>query len=100
MTPIRYLSDDGICAIDVQLASGRDDSSSSFVISWYAKTILDACVTKLGKGGSVRGFSKCDIPNGEPPTVHFQASLSFLIILVLLLPLDSSVSDNILRLHY
>ena len=100
VTPIRYLSDDGICAIDVQLDSGRGDSSSLFVISWYAKMILDACVNKLGKGGSVRGFSKWVIPDGKPPTVHLQMSLSFRIILVLLLPVDSSVSYSILRLHY
>ena len=100
VTPIRYLSDDGICAIDVQLDSGREDSSSTFEISWYAKMILDACVTKLGKGGSIRGFSKWVIPNGKPPTVQLQTSLSFLIILVLLLPLNCSLSYDILRLNY
>ena len=77
VTPIRYLSDDGICAIDVQLASEREDSSSSFVISWYAKMIVDACVTGLGKGGSVRGFSKWMIPSGKLSTVHLQTSLLF-----------------------
>ena len=99
VTPIRYLSDDGICAIDVQLDTGRGDSSSSFVISWYAKMILDECVIRLGKGGSVRGFSKWVIPNGEPPTIHLQTSLSFLVILVLLLPLNYFVSYNTLQLY-
>ena len=92
MTPIRYLSDDGVCAIDIQLDSGREDSSSSFVISWYAKKILDECVTGLGKGGSVRGFSKWVTPNGRPPTAHLQTSLCLHIIFLPLLPLDLSKS--------
>ena len=100
MTPIRYLSDDGICAIDVQLESGaRWDTSNWDIISGYAKTILDECVARQQKGGSVRGFSKWVIPNRKPPTIHLRTSISFGKILALVSPLSHSVFYNILRLY-
>ena len=73
MTPIRYLSDDGICAIDIQFHTGEGaigDTSNGEIISWYAKTILRDCVAKEQRGGAIHGFSKWVMPNEQPPTVH------------------------------
>lgn len=59
LTPIRYLSDDGACAIDIVLETGaRGDISNWYSMSKYAKDILDKCVTRQQIGGSIRKFSE------------------------------------------
>ena len=71
VTPIRFLSDDGICAIDVELKpSAIGDTSTWFIISSYAEVILDECVARE-KGGAIHDFSKsvsakCKTPNLTP----------------------------------
>ena len=77
-TPIRYLSDDGECAIDVILAEvsaviaprvdhrscrltfsqgSSGDEASSDVIYRNAKIVMDTCVIAMGKGGVKVDFS-------------------------------------------
>ena len=59
VAPIRYLSDDGICAIDVVLAPAlTKEISSEFFISTYAKSIIDKCVVFSAKGGSIVGIGR------------------------------------------
>lgn len=59
LTPIRYLSDDGICAITIVLEPGAmGDVSNGLILSTCAKAILDECVGGLKKGGSIKNFSK------------------------------------------
>ena len=59
--PVRYLSDDGICAIDIisKRVHGRDpptDVATALQISGYAGLILDKCVHgEQNKGGSITG---------------------------------------------
>ena len=56
--PFRYLSDDGICAIDVFFyRNSQDDFATRAVISEGAKMILDQCVISLLRGGSITHFS-------------------------------------------
>lgn len=56
--PLRYLSDDGTCAIDVYFyRRSEGDLTTWAVISDRAKTILDRCVILLQKGGSMTQFS-------------------------------------------
>lgn len=65
--PIRYLSDDGLCAIDVKLAgSSRGDISSELAIAGITESILLQCVedrSRVGGRGIVpcklRTFSRC-----------------------------------------
>lgn len=63
VVPIRYLSDDGLCAIDVR-ARERDtvpdpgDIARSIDISDAADAIIKACVERSGRGGYSSGFSK------------------------------------------
>ena len=57
--PFRYLSDDGICAIDVDLkVRANDDFSTGRAISEYAKMILDQCVLSSRKGGRIKDFGE------------------------------------------
>ena len=64
--PIRYLSDDGRCAIDItnrrdyDAALAGGDSATDFDVSEAAKTVLDRCVAARLRGGSIRGFSQRD----------------------------------------
>lgn len=56
--PLRYLSDDGLCAIDVFFyRRSEGDLTTWAVISDRAKTILEKCVILLQKGGSMTHFS-------------------------------------------
>lgn len=62
--PVRYLSDDGLCAIDIrakhvseaQFATG--DSARNIEVSEAAKVVLDLCVRIRHQGGTVTGFSQ------------------------------------------
>ena len=60
--PIRYLSDDGLCAIDVRTRGTQGfwlaDTTSSLVISDSAKAVLERCVSGKRMGGSNSYFSK------------------------------------------
>ena len=58
-TPIRYLSDDGTCAIDVSFARNPiiADFSTAAQLSEQAGSIFWKCVVKKGWGGSAYGFS-------------------------------------------
>lgn len=50
--PIRYLSDDGICAIDLRLQGGTtDDISSEMYVTDAAKEVIVACVRGKAEGG-------------------------------------------------
>ena len=53
--PIRYLSDDGECAIDVDYYRDAPVSveakSSDYAIRSWASNILQDCVSPLGQGG-------------------------------------------------
>ena len=50
--PIRYLSDDGLCAIDVDLATqSKGDTTSDGDIAGMAESILHRCVEVHGEGG-------------------------------------------------
>lgn len=56
--PLRYLSDDGTCAIDVFFhRASEGDVTTWAVISDRARTILEKCVISLQKGGSMTHFS-------------------------------------------
>lgn len=89
--PIRYLSEDGLCAIDIRAQRGArlvtGDSATNIEVSEAAKTVLDDCVQERGKGGSISGFSRreflviiitkyepkavCEPPPEEIPFVPF-----------------------------
>lgn len=58
--PIRYLADDGICAIDLffRWPSSGPDLTIRRTISEPAKSVINQCVLGLGKGGSITRFSK------------------------------------------
>lgn len=59
--PVRYLSDDGICAIDLILAPGSGgDEASPDLIYHNAKSIIDRCVVMEGKGGVQMDFTRGD----------------------------------------
>ena len=56
--PVRYLSDDGNCAIDVKIKSGStEDSASGLQIAEQAGEVLDTCLHRADIGGSITGFS-------------------------------------------
>ena len=65
--PLRFLSEDGLCAIDIratreaepQLALG--DSAKNIEVSEAAKVVLDQCVSIRHQGGSIAGFSQRDL---------------------------------------
>ena len=57
--PLRFLSDDGYCAIDVYLKNGYNgDVSNGLGISRAAARVMDKCLVTL-RGGSATGFSRC-----------------------------------------
>ena len=50
--PIRYLSDDGLCAIDVSLSVGsKGDTTTDRAIAGAARSVLFECVETHGSGG-------------------------------------------------
>ena len=50
--PLRYLSDDGLCAIDVRLPQGsKGDTASDRAIAGAARSVLFQCVEDHGWGG-------------------------------------------------
>ena len=56
--PARYLSDDGVCAIDVKIKPGSTwDVTSGLEIAAQAGKILDSCLHRADIGGSITGFS-------------------------------------------
>ena len=65
--PLRYLSDDGLCAIDVNqkrhLVGREGDWTTDAVISDNAKLVLDHCVGQgaQGVGGMIKDFSQCSL---------------------------------------
>ena len=57
LSPVRYLSNDGRCAIDISLKQGAtQDLSSDLTISIGAGSVLDSCVNLLGIGGMLADF--------------------------------------------
>ncbi|KAL9023010.1 MAG: hypothetical protein Q9180_008440, partial [Flavoplaca navasiana] len=74
-TPIRWLSDDGICAIDLKLDPKRfpsgqrdtgDDAYGDSIIE-AARYVLDTCVKQTNRGGRINRFS--ELPTPVPMTV-------------------------------
>ncbi|KAL8788881.1 MAG: hypothetical protein Q9195_007095 [Heterodermia aff. obscurata] len=52
--PIRYLSDDGLCAIDVRLPAGsKGDTTTDRAIAGAARSVLFECVEDHGSGGQL-----------------------------------------------
>lgn len=58
--PIRYLTDDGIYAIDLffRWPSSGLDLTIRRIISEPAKSVINQCVLRLGKRDSITRFSK------------------------------------------
>ena len=51
--PIRYLSDDGLCAIDLRMhSSSKRDTSTTRAIAAAADLVLRNCVERVGWGGN------------------------------------------------
>ena len=60
--PIRYLSDDGTCAIDIVNTDGiSGDISTGMDMAQQAKLLIDRCVHGEKKGGLVTRFSTCSL---------------------------------------
>ena len=65
--PLRYLSDDGLCAIDIRSKYESDpvlkipDLAENIEVSQAAKVVLDRCVQDKRIGGSILGFSRRDL---------------------------------------
>ena len=65
--PIRYLSDDGLCAIDITLSVKRDhtslawDVTTGLDLSERGDDLLDQCVKFRGEGGAVRDYCTCNL---------------------------------------
>lgn len=60
--PIRILSDDGTCAIDIVNTEGiSGDISTGMEIAQEAKLIIDVCVRGENKGGFISHFSTCSL---------------------------------------
>ncbi|KAL9580458.1 MAG: hypothetical protein Q9203_006293 [Teloschistes exilis] len=56
--PVRYLSDDGLCAIDINVAQGkRGDVSNGLSIARAADEIIRTCVPRQSMSGEKVGFS-------------------------------------------
>ena len=56
--PFRYLSDDGICAIDIVSSDGTSgDVSTGMEIAQQVNLLIDHCVRKKHKGGHINYFS-------------------------------------------
>ena len=84
--PLRYLSDDGLCAIDIRSKSDNDpelkmaDLAKNIEVSQAAKFVLDRCVREQRMGGSILDFSRRNllvlvITSYEPKAVCDHASL-------------------------
>ncbi|KAM0801787.1 hypothetical protein BDR22DRAFT_167879 [Usnea florida] len=84
--PLRYLSGDGLCAIDIRSKSDNDpqlktaDLAKNSEVSQAAKVVLDRCVREQRIGGSVLGFSRRNLlvlvmRSYEPKAVCDHASL-------------------------
>lgn len=59
--PIRYLSDDGICAIDLTLSKNSDsDMVTEDLISQKADAVLKQCVVRQRTGGIAVDFSRAN----------------------------------------
>ncbi|KAL8820068.1 MAG: hypothetical protein Q9191_007594 [Dirinaria sp. TL-2023a] len=64
IAPIRYLSDDGFCAIDITLSMKRDrtslgwDVTTGLGLSERADELIDDCVKFLGQGGAMKDYSQ------------------------------------------
>lgn len=59
IVPIRYLSDDGHCAVDVALKHGiRGDVSSGFAVARATGRVFQQCLA-AARDGYTSGFSKC-----------------------------------------
>lgn len=63
--PVRFLGDDGLCAIDIRakeeserLFSISGDSARNVDVSKAAKFVLDECVSIRRRGGYITGFSQ------------------------------------------
>lgn len=61
--PLRYLSEDGLCAFDVVLVNGAmGDVANGLAVSHAARSLFDVCAIarsiryENGSGGSVTGF--------------------------------------------
>lgn len=55
--PVRYLSDDGLCSIDLQKDTRKmGDVVSSLLISQEARSIIDECVQYSKRGGTIHGL--------------------------------------------
>ena len=66
--PVRFLSDDGLCAIDILVKEVSErqfatsgDSARNIDVSKAAKAVLDDCVSIKRRGGLVTGFSERDL---------------------------------------
>lgn len=60
--PIRYLSDDGMCAIDIVNTGGiSGDITTGMKIAQQAKLLMDRCVRGENKGGYIDPFSTCSL---------------------------------------
>lgn len=62
--PVRFLSEDGLCAIDIRVKAGSEgqlansgDSARNVDVSKAAKDVFDDCVSTKRIGGSITGFS-------------------------------------------
>lgn len=56
--PVRYLSDDGVCAIDLNLRLATSVVTSEESISEQARSIMEQCVVAQRVGGSFHNASK------------------------------------------
>ena len=62
--PVRYLSDNGVCAIDIRPRYGAEadlnkgDSAENIEISAAARAVIERCVATRPQGGYNNGFSK------------------------------------------
>ena len=84
--PLRYLSDDGLCAIDIRAKYDKDpvlkipDLAENVEVSQAAKVVLDHCVQEKRLGGSILGFSQRDllvlvVTSYEPKAICDHAAL-------------------------
>ena len=57
--PLRYLSDDGLCAIDVTFLKGTSaDVANGVGLLHAARTIWEECAIPLAAGGTTSGFCR------------------------------------------
>ena len=65
--PFRFLSEDGLCAIDIRATRESEtllalgDPAKNIEVSEAAKLVLDQCVSIRHQGGSITGFSQRDL---------------------------------------